>query len=162
GNVIAANLGNGVTIDGATTTGNVLQANLIGLNATATGALPNSGDGIALTGGVSGILIGSVGLGNVISSSGGNGVRIDGGGTSSNVLWGNAIGGNAGAGVLIQNGAANNLVGGVLAGQGNMIAMNAKQGVAVGAPGSGASDTAAVGNAILRNSIFSNGLLGID
>ena len=53
GNVIAANAGNGITIDGSSgnvSSGNVIRANFIGTDATGTRDRGNGGNGILLRG----------------------------------------------------------------------------------------------------------------
>jgi len=101
-------------------------------------------------------IIGDTGTGqrNVISGNGFNGVFIIGSGANNNVVRNNLIGvtpsGNAkepnGNGVTIINGASNNVIGGVTAAQGNVIAGNTEYGVYIG--GSGTD-----GNQLLSNSI---------
>src|SRR5262249_52419655 len=65
--------------------------------------------------------------------------------------------GNSGDGVILFSSSKANTVGGTAAGAGNLVAFNAV-GVVVG----GNSTDGSTGNAILGNSIFSNGALGID
>ncbi|MCP5092073.1 MAG: DUF4347 domain-containing protein, partial [Gammaproteobacteria bacterium] len=48
GNLISGNDGNGITVYGATTTGNIIQGNLIGTDATGTSKLRNESNGINL------------------------------------------------------------------------------------------------------------------
>src|SRR5581483_5585239 len=62
-------------------------------------------------------------------------------------------------GVELVQGASNNTVGGSVTGTGNVIAFNQSNGIAVGTD---ATDAGTVNNALLGNSIFSNGALGID
>src|SRR5262249_32713509 len=103
------------------------------------------------------------GAGNLISGNAGVGVAIRGAGTSGNMVEGNRIGtdasgiaplGNSSVGVAIQGGASGNTVGGTAPGAGNAIAYT-RQGVVVAGVGT-------LGNAILGNSLFANGGLGID
>jgi len=100
---------------------------------------------------------------NLVSGNTNTGVQIHGAGTSGNVLKGNFIGTNASGtaavangfhGVHISSNASGNVVGGTVAGEGNTIAFNDDDGVAV--------EGSAAGNAIRGNSIRSNGGLGID
>ncbi len=167
-NVISGNVANaGIFIQSGTSTGPVIQGNLIGTDVTGTVALGNH-FGIWLNFGSSlgnGTIGGTAdGARNVISGNRSDGVFIS-GGSRNNQLLGNYIGtditgtqplGNAGNGVRIEESATNNSLGGPLAGQGNTIAFNTGNGVRVlTSPNSN-------GNSIRRNSIFSNGGLGID
>jgi hypothetical protein len=172
GNVISGNKtpsttsGFGVEISGTGTANNVVEGNLIGTNAAGTAVLSNL-DGVRIDTNASNNTIGgtAAGAGNVISGNTGNGVYILGSGTG-NIVLGNSIGTDAtgtaalgnGTGVLVANGATGNTIGGAAAGAGNLIAHNKGAGVAVG---SSATDSS-VNNAILSNTIFSNGRLGID
>ncbi len=80
-----------------------------------------------------------------------------------NVIWGNYIGAdinqdslpNVREGIYISNGAFNNIIGGPLAGQGNIIANNGANGINILDEGSNR-------NSITRNSIYCNGLRGIE
>lgn len=99
---------------------------------------------------------------NLISGNDFSGVGIAGVGADNNRIINNYIGTNdAGTAALANNvgvrilDGVNNIVGGILTGTGNIIAFNTAEGVLL-------SSTAGVGNAILGNSIHSNGTLGID
>ncbi|MDA2927926.1 CSLREA domain-containing protein, partial [Acidobacteria bacterium AH-259-G07] len=162
-NIISAN-GRGLVITDRST-GNVAQGNYIGTDVTGTMALGNAGTGVAIGNGANNNTIGgtAAGAGNVISANGQEGINIAAVGTTDNAVQGNYIGtdatgtlalGNRTAGVNISNDAFNNLIGGTTDEAGNIVAFNF-QGVLV----SGVSTT---GNAILSNSIFSNGALGIN
>lgn len=131
-NLISGNLGNGITIDGATNTRVV--ANQIGTDASGRIALGNRGHGIRVTNGASDNTIGGdvtggnnptngafvrPPLGNLISANQRCGVMIDAGATD-NVLSGNFIGtaasgnaplGNWQDGVAIVNADGNQLIG---------------------------------------------------
>lgn len=104
---------------------------------------------------------------NVISGNGGEGVRINTNpGEKGNRVQGNYIGttksgtadlGNTSAGVIDNSfGDSENLIGGTSRAAANTIAFNGRDGVQVG------DGFVPVGISILRNSIFSNGGLGID
>lgn len=133
GNLISGNSLDGIRIAGNyQNSGYPIQGNLIGTDVTGANPLPNTGNGIFLTGtpvinnGTAppiGNLIGGsdVGTGNVISFNGAHGILIDSGTANSTI--GNVIHSNVGAGVRITGGN---------------------------------------GNPISRNSIFANGALGID
>ena len=91
-----------------------------------------------------------------------NAIRLENNG--GNIIQGNFIGtdttgtnasGNSVNGIYLTGGTAANLIGGAATGLGNLIAFNARNGIAL-APSAG------LGNQILGNSIVSNGSLGID
>ena len=94
GNVIAANLGGGITIIGGN--GNTIKGNLIGTDAGGTVALGNTGFGLYLAG--SDVVVGgpSVGEGNVITNNGKGVFVINGTGNS---IRGNAIHNATGLGI---------------------------------------------------------------
>ncbi len=167
GNIISGNSDAGVMIDGngvASTSGNIIQANYIGTDVTGMVDLGNASDGIVIKNGAQGNTIGGTTAAhrNLISGNDNDGIWITGSGTDSNIVQGNWIGldsaggalGNSYHGIGIENGAADNLVGGTVAGAGNTIAHNAWDGVAV--VGSG------TGNSILGNEIYANTWNAID
>lgn len=164
GNVISANGGPGISIGG--TTGNVIQGNYIGTDATGAIDLGNASDGIRLSGASSNTIGGPTSTArNVISGNGEEGIDIDSSTpVSGNVIQGNFIGlnaagllnlGNTGYGINIDTNTANSTIGGTAPGAGNMIWFNGQGGIRL----SGDSGT---GNAIRGNSIFSNPGLGIE
>lgn len=162
-NVIAGCSRESIWVESPDASGNVIRGNKIGTNAAGTAALGNVSDGIHL------------GIGshhnavteNLISGNGRSGVRISdafGFAAHHNVVERNRIGTDVTAtlplpngdhGVAILGGAHGNTVGGRGAGTGNIIAFNTRGGVVV----AGADATA---NAVVGNSIRSNGGLGID
>jgi large repetitive protein len=157
GNLISASAFEGIGINGGCND-NVVQANAIGTEINGTVGLPNYGGGLQIGG--SGNTIGGTtsGTGNLISGNGSDGIEVGGG--SGNLIEGNLIGtditgtqplGNGGYGVEVSS--SNNTIGGLAAGAGNIIAFSERAGV--GVPGG-------TGNAILSNSIYDNGALGID
>jgi large repetitive protein len=172
GNVISGNTEDGIVLGGDASS-NLVQGNLIGTDAAGTSAVPNVEDGAVLDAGASSNTIGGTvaGARNVVSGNKQDGIVLDGGGTTANLIQGNFIGtdgtgtlnlGNTGPGVSIDGGAASNTVGGTVAGAGNIIAFTVQQtGILIG---NGAADTTTVGNAVLGNSIHDNGSpgLGID
>ena len=107
------------------------------------------------------------GAGNLVSGNGINGIEITGSGASSNLVEGNLVGVSAGAsgalgnviqGLAIDGGATGNTIGGTISGAGNLIAFNGANGITVGS-----NDTdASTGDAVMGNSIYANGKLGID
>jgi titin len=168
-NVVSACSGDNIDIGGKN---NTLLHNYIGLNAAGNAALSNPGYGIAIFN--SGNTVGGAGAGNgnVISGNTLGGVDLLLAAATGNLIEGNLIGlaadgltpaGNGGQGIIIQGGAFNNTVGGTAAGAGNVIAFNGDDGVLIGglAPLNPKTLTG-VGNAVLGNSIFSNGKIGID
>ena len=163
-NVISGNACNAVFVGNAT--GNRIEGNYIGTDKTGTKGLPNGDEFVCAAVAISsssGNTVGgtTAGVRNLISGNAFDGVGIVASSQSNKVL-GNSIGttangtgnlGNGEAGVVIQG--PNNSVGNGTAGGSNTIAFNGKDGVEV-------SISAAIGNAISRNSIFSNVGLGID
>jgi hypothetical protein len=156
GNTISGNLYDGVEfLGGSDTTGNLVQGNLIGTNASGTAAVPNGEVGVFIDGAKGNTIGGTIaGAGNTISGNS-QGVHLT-AGAAGNLVQGNNITLNA-IGVVIIFGSYGNTIGGP--GAGNIIESNSNQGVVVG---TAASDSSTVGNAILDNSIFANGGLGID
>ena len=134
----------------------LVEGNLIGTDATGTHALPNL---LGLSTGVGSTIGGTApGAGNVVSGNTLDGINVDG----ASIIYGNRIGTTAdGSGPLGNgrygiNATSETVVGGILAGQGNVIAYNASFGVQVGAFGTG------LNNAIRGNSIHDNGTFGIN
>jgi CSLREA domain-containing protein len=166
-NVISGN-GIGVEIRGGETTLTLVLNNLIGTTRTGTAKLPNTQHGVVIGFNSDNNIIGGAQAGarNVISGNGFDGVRLTSSGSTTNVVVGNFIGtdvtgtadlGNGGNGVSIGTSAAeapfDNDVGGITAGEGNLIAFNDGAGVVV---------PAGIKNRINSNRIFGNGGLGID
>ena len=164
-NIISGIDGPGVYITDPTTSGNVVAGNYIGTNLAGTTALANDGDGVAIASGAADNTIGgtAAGAGNVISGNSTDGVEISGTGTSGNIVAGDFIGTDVTGTVAIANatgvefdtGASGNSIGGTTAGAGNTIADNTGDGVQVVGNGT-------TGNPIRGNSIYANGLLGIE
>jgi parallel beta-helix repeat protein/VCBS repeat-containing protein len=120
-NLISGNNQFGVVISGATASGNLLGGNLIGTDKTGAEKVPNATDGVRVID-APGNFIGSATnpLVNVISGNKGDGVAIQGTGSTGNQVQFNDIGtdvtgtialGNGGNGVTILNGSSN-LIGG--------------------------------------------------
>jgi hypothetical protein len=166
-NVVSGNGANGIRVL-STTSGGSLRGNYVGTNAAGSSGIPNGSlvpasaglevDGDNLTIGGSG-----AGDGNVVSGNTGVGVRMSG---FANRFVGNTIGmdasrslalGNTGHGLLVSGGfgGSNLAIGGVNAGEGNLIAHNGGAGVAF-------DPAAGNGNMVLGNAIGTNGALGID
>lgn len=156
-NVISGNDLFGLSISGAGATGNIVKGNYIGIDASGGAALANR-HGLVLDLGAQENIIGGITAGeaNVISANG-TGVLIRGPETNGNVIIGNYIGtdasgaqpiGNA-LGVWLLRGAQHNIIGGISAGEGNVISASALAGVQV-------EGQETVANTIRGNSIFSN------
>ena len=163
GNVISGNWA-GVYISGGGASGNVVTNNLIGTDATGTVLIGNNSNGVDIGSGAPYNTVGGIGLGNLIVGSANDGITIWGAGATGNTVQGNTIGtdatgtldwGNSNNGVIVSGDAVGNLVGGVNAGEGNVIAFNHADGVVV-------DDAFTNSAAIVGNSIYSNTGLGID
>jgi hypothetical protein len=162
GNVISGNVRIGVAMGFAFN--DVVEGNLIGVNAQETGRLSDGSFGI-LAAECSGDTIGgtTAGAGNVIGGLSGFGIEMADSaapdGTNNNVIEGNFLGtdptgmlnfGNA-VGILLQGdrvtqGVANNTIGGTAAGAGNVIANESLVGVEIF--GVGAKNNLVLGNFI--------------
>ena len=146
GNVISGNGQQGVWLSGTngSVIGNVIQGNLIGLNAAGTGRLGNANVGIGISGAANNLIGGTTaGARNVISANGNSitgfgGVFLAFAGTTGNQLLGNYIGtdvsgtvalGNVNDGITLLLSAATNFIGGSAAGAGNLISANGVDGI---------------------------------
>lgn len=164
-NVISGNKRCGINIQGREAKNNTIIGNFIGTDADGLKGIPNKRDGIYIREAPKNTIGGAKPEEkNVISGNKDDGVHIGGKGAEGNTIIGNYIGTkkdgtsplpNSDDGVSIWNDAANNFVGGLSRVEGNVIAFNKGTGVTVG-------HNNTTGNAILSNSIFSNGELGID
>ncbi len=98
-NVISGNTNHGILLVDAETTGNIIQGNFIGSNATASAAFPNGGDGVAITAGASGNTVGGTAAGtkNVIAFNLARGVSVESG--TGNSILGNTISFNGSLGI---------------------------------------------------------------
>ncbi len=98
-NVISGNGANGVLLVDETTTGNVVAGNFIGSNATASAAIPNAANGVAVLAGSSANVIGGTAAGtkNVIAFNGARAVYVESG--TGNSILGNNLSFNAGLGI---------------------------------------------------------------
>ena len=166
-NIISGNTSEDVLLEYASTSGNVVEGNFIGLTASGTSTLSSTAaDGVNISNSYGNIIGGTAaGAGNVIGGQIGDGIQVS--GSSYNLVEGNFVGtdptgtialGNSGPGILIQNSSLSNTIGGTAAGAGNTIAFNTGAGVVVG----NYSGDPSTGNAILSNAIYGNGALGID
>jgi parallel beta-helix repeat protein len=145
-------------------TGNEVEGNFVGTDASGTRALPNGANGVRI-GGVPENIIGGTepAQRNVLSGNGDDGVELSGSEATLNKVGGNYIGtdasgtqdlGNDGDGVHIQ-GASNNTIGGPrsMGTLRNIISNNGGDGIFV---------SSGTGNTILVNDISDNSGLGID
>ncbi len=163
GNVISGNTGVGLQVANASS-GAVVQGNLVGLAADGVSALGNGNSGIGVWGGSLNTLIGTDANGNndsaernVVAANTYNGIYVDGAGTTGTAIRGNFVGtdangntarGNTGNGVALYGGTGT-VLGGTLAGSGNLISGNGDNGVIL----SGSASTGALvqGNVIGLN-----------
>src|ERR1041385_797445 len=160
GNLISGNQ-QGIYL-GFASSAQIIQGNVIGLDATGTTALRNTIHGIQLQ--FYNHIVGGTAPGarNGISGNGDSGIMVSGSDASGNVVQGNFIGTDGAGrlalpnakGVCVNGGPHDTPLGGAAAGQGNVIAFNLGAGVVVEA-----SDC--TNNAVLGNRIFSNGRPGI-
>ena len=160
-NVISGNVNDGVDIANDSLA-NLVTGNIIGTNTAANVGLGNFGHGVYID---QSSFNNTIGGGDVIGGNFGGGVELDG---YQNLVVGESIGLNAGGtpipnfgdGVTIfGNG---NTIGGTIEGAGNTIAFN--EGSGVDLPpfyNDSEEQTYAAGDAIRGNSIYSNGVLGI-
>ncbi len=125
-NVISSNGIFGVYLDGATD--NSVEGNYIGTDAMGTSAMPNGNNGVEILFATNNTIGGTAfGAGNLISGNQDMEVEIQGTGTNDNTVEGNDIGtdytgtalvvGTGYAGVVIDYGAADNTIGGTIAGR---------------------------------------------
>src|ERR1041385_1728673 len=143
---------------------NVVQGNFIGTDASGTSAVGNLFFGVEFSDSPGNIIGGaSAGARNIISGNGQAGVCLF-GTRGGNQVKGNYLGANVTGTSALGNGtwglyvldSPGNVIGGPIPGAANLLACNQLDGVAI--------DTAsgdATGNAVLGNSIFANGGLGI-
>ncbi len=156
-NIISGNDSSGIVISGPNNSGNLVQGNFVGIDASGSSGLGNSGNGVLLLRADDNNVGGTeAGAGNVISSNGSGGIRNDNG--DGNLVQGNYIGtnvsgtadlGNASNGVKIAGfpfGAINNTIGGSQPGAGNIISGN--EGIGISIEGSGAFGNMVQGNFI--------------
>jgi hypothetical protein len=140
GNLVSGNLGSGVHLQGSGATSNVLEANVIGLDATGSKALPNTQQGVEVDSAPANV-IGSpgTGLGNVVSGNSGSGIQVTGSGATGDLIANNTVGtdpsgrvalGNQASGIIV-NGAFQTLIGGRGPTSGNVVSGNGQNGVVV-------------------------------
>ncbi len=146
GNVVSANGGYGIEI-AAGSSGNILQKNVIGLDASTVGVLGNGLSGIAITGASTLNTLGGTGVGNLIAGNGVHGIHLFAASTGTSIID-NTIGlkgdglagaGNALHGIFVEGSAGNVL-------DGNTVSANFGDGIRV----RGANAT---GNTIVANNV---------
>jgi hypothetical protein len=135
-NVISGTLGHGVVVVGSS--GTNFKNNYIGTNTTGTAAIPNSFNGINIDNATGAIIGGAAANeGNLISGNTQSGVILA-NASSNPVIKGNKIGTNAAGTAAIPNGESglniftnvlNVIIGGALAGEGNLISGNTLSGI---------------------------------
>jgi len=151
---------------GSSATGSKVQGNFIGPDTGGTTALEGNGNCGVMVMGNDNTIGGRYPRQRNVISGNAEGVCISGAGTTGvgNMVQGNYIGttksgtgdlGNTADGVSIVNGSENSVGSARRAGASNKITYNGDDGVSV-------SGNTSTGNLILRNSMFSNGGLGID
>jgi parallel beta-helix repeat protein len=132
-NLVSGNANDGIIILNANATGNVVQGNIVGLNASGTGALPNQWYGIEIQSANNTIGGTTAAQRNLFSANGQSGVVLFQGGATGNLIQGNYIGtditgnvdlGNAFQGIAI-SGANSNTI------KSNLISGNNAEGVGV-------------------------------
>ncbi|MBC8184624.1 hypothetical protein H8E88_26310, partial [candidate division KSB1 bacterium] len=168
GNVFAgSNLNAAIGLNGEHVNNNYLYGNLVGVNVTGDQAIGAYNYGVRLSNEANNNYIGTIDGGNVIgsNSTGVCNVLFE-WSAHDNYFVGNAVGtdltgiidlnSQSGQGtILIAESAYHNIIGGTEEGEGNIIAYNSGKGIAL-------SNSAGIGNGIFRNSIHSNGNMGID
>lgn len=163
-NVISGNLLNGVELSGTGATGNTIQNNYIGTDATGKGDMGNGFAGILLYDAPNNIIGGSgPGQGNLLSGNS-SGIEMNSADTVGNQVLGNKIGpgsnggqmGNSSSGIHVA-GTGPNTIGGLGQGEGNEIAYNGERGIGILA-----NLPSSHSKAIMGNSIHDNNGLGID
>jgi hypothetical protein len=154
GNLISGNTFNGIDIENSS--GNVVQGNRIGTDATGMLPIGNLIRGIVVILSSNTTIGGAApGQGNVVSASGQIGIEVV--GSTGNLIAGNLVGvaadgiaalGNQQDGIFIGNGSSGNTVGGVAQGSGNVISGNGFSGVNLAPFGSPSPSNVIQGNLI--------------
>ena len=178
GNVISGNDGADIFLSGPNVSNNIVEGNYIGLNAAGSAAITNLADGIYLTAGANGNIIGGTNANarNVISGNKQYGIYISDPGTGNNFVLGNYIGtdftgtnavgqgGLAGGFCIgILNSASGNFIGGTGAGAGNLISGNPNfsYGIAVMSANSNTIQGNLIGTDFTGKKALANGFAGV-
>ncbi len=175
GNLISGNNSIGVGFWDNGTSGNSVKGNLIGTTVTGMAALPNGWSGVAFQSGANGNTVGGTasGEGNLLSGNTSYGVAMGNADTFGNVpnnntVLGNKIGtditgggalANGWANVVLFSGSHHNRIGGIAAGEGNIIANSPHEGIWIGDSNNGVYGK---GNTLRGNAIYNSVWLGID
>lgn len=149
GNVVSGNAVDGIVVGNGAEKAQI-ASNLVGVNSTATGAVPNGGDGVSIVGGADHTVGGSSADRNVVSGNAGRGISVAAGATgvlvTANYVGTNGLGtaavGNGSDGISVDDSPAVLVAGNVASGNGG-------SGIAV-------SGAAAIGTLIVGNSIGTN------
>jgi hypothetical protein len=170
GNVICANGLDGISLVGSLANANLVYGNSIGLNALGS-PLGNGRAGIGVSAAPKNEIGGAEpGQGNVISANGDAGVYIVGSGASGNRMRGNRIGTdllgslpyqNFYEGVFLQA-SSSNLIGGSLAGEGNVISGNRTRGLFLTNSSWNVIQGNSVGVSATGDSALANGFHGVE
>ncbi|HVU27545.1 MAG TPA: M12 family metallopeptidase [Verrucomicrobiae bacterium] len=133
---------NGVTMLYADATNNVISGCWLGVNSTGTNAAPNAFQGILIANGANDNIIGGVipTARNVISGNGQYGIFLT--NTTGNVILGNYFGVSANGAAALPNqksgiaiiGSTSNVIGGTVAGAGNVLSGNGEYGLDIRSP----------------------------
>ena len=144
-NLISGNgfIDDGIVVEGDLASGQTIQGNFIGTNLAGTAAIPNEGSGITIDEGSTGHLIGGLSdpgvcskACNLVSGNDGDGIELDHSNASGCTIQGNFVGttangmaalANRDAGITIDS--KNNQIGGSVAGRGNLISGNGRDGI---------------------------------
>jgi hypothetical protein len=162
GNIISGNDIDGVRIEGATTSGNIVTYSTIGLNAAKTLARPNVANGITVLNSPNNQIGTTTGFGdpvNTIAGNGANGIFISGAAATGNLVRNSTIGGagalrNVSNGIHISGGAGGSAIGSDNDRQNqNFINGNGGDGIFI---------DSGLNNRIKTNSISNNAGLGVD
>ncbi len=164
-NVLGANGGDGVRVEGTTTRDNLVQGNFIGTDRTGRAGLGNAGCGVRVQGGAENRVGGAAAEGNVVAGNAQGGICLEAGAWNNEVL-GNLVGTslsgltalpNQGPGILLEGGANSNTV------QGNLASGNLGPGVHL--RGAGTDANLILGNRVGVNAVgaapLPNGEAGI-
>jgi parallel beta-helix repeat protein len=141
-NVLSGNSQYGIFITDSNTTGNVVLGNYIGTDASGSNAVPNGKSGVIIGGGTTNNVVGSTNPAgrNILSGNTEYGIYLT--NTTGNVILGNYLGVNASGEIALANqksgvalfGGTQNVIGGTVAGAGNVLSGNGNYGIDIGNP----------------------------